>query len=248
MKSCKYTLKCISQRLFPSHWETGSSALDLDAPGPSNSYNTLCHHATHFFALCYLHNILPWGRNWIAWFELRYQVGTKEKAGGKVIIISSMFSWHTEMAQHRWCYLHIQVWWRRYDLPSSMWDHPCFNNFKRLWPLGNSAWWKICFPAEQLCSKHNTTLSVEKSHGLAAKSCSKEQALPGSVQKCSYQPRELRQSIQLLRAWVSLSGKWECCRLLLGIVVGINNLVYVMPLHCIQWYSTTDGISIIIIW
>jgi len=71
MKSSKYTLKCISQRLFPSPWETGSSALDLDAPGPSSSHKTVCHHATHFFALCYLHNILPWGRKlnsliWIA--------------------------------------------------------------------------------------------------------------------------------------------------------------------------------------
>ena len=34
-----------------------------------------------------------------------------------------------------------------------------------------------------------------------------------------------------------------CCHLLLGIVVGINNIVYVMPLLCIQRYSTTDGIQ-----
>ena len=51
--------------------------------------------------------------------------------------------------------------------------------------LRNSAGWKICFPSEQLCSKHSTTLSVEKSHGILAKSCSKDQALPGFVQECS---------------------------------------------------------------
>ena len=166
-------------------------------------------HISLLCAICIIS--FPEEENGTAWFELRYQVGTKEKAGGKkVIIISSIFSWNTEMAQQWWCYLHVQVWWGRYGSPSSMWDHPSFNNFKRLWPLGNSACWKICFPSEQLCSKHSTTLSVEKSHGIVAKSCSKEQALPGFVQKCSYQPCALRQSIQLLQAWVSLSGKWEC--------------------------------------